>query len=265
MADLVCKDLSMTFTNPQTGAVVNALKDINFTLKKGELLSVLGPSGCGKTTLLNIVAGFLNATAGAAMLGNKVIDAPGVERGMVFQQGALFEWLPVSKNVDFGLRMKNTDPAQSAELVEKWLGIVGLQGFGNTPTYQLSGGMQQRVALARCLVNDPDVILMDEPLGALDALTREKMQSLVLELWKETGKTIMIITHSVEEALLLGERLFVMAPRPGRVHKEYRLPFAERGLTESLRDIKQDKHFSQVREEILTMIWDMEEEIMGRG
>ena len=265
MADLVCKDMSMTFTNPQTGAIVNALKDINFTLKKGELLSVLGPSGCGKTTLLNIIAGFLKATDGAAILGDNVIDAPGVERGMVFQQGALFEWLPVSRNVDFGLRMKNTDPAESAKLVEKWLDIVGLQGFGDTPTYQLSGGMQQRVALARCLVNDPDVILMDEPLGALDALTREKMQSLVLELWKETGKTIMIITHSVEEALLLGERLFVMAPRPGRVHKEYRLPFAERSLAESLREIRQDPKFSEVREEILTMIWNMEEEIIGRG
>ena len=125
--------------------------------------------------------------------------------------------------------------------------------------------MQQRVALARCLVNDPEVILMDEPLGALDALTREKMQSLVLELWKETGKTIIIITHSVEEALLLGERLFVMAPRPGRVHKEYNLPFAELGLKESLRDIKQKEEFSEVREEILTMIWNMEEEIMGHG
>ncbi len=264
MADLVCKDLSMTFTNPQTGGIVEALKNINFTLKKGELLSVLGPSGCGKTTLLNMLAGFINPTSGTAELGGNVIEAPGVERGMVFQQGALFEWLPVSKNVDFGLRMKKTDSETSKKLVEKWLDIVGLQGFGDTPTYQLSGGMQQRVALARCLVNDPDVILMDEPLGALDALTREKMQSLVLELWKETGKTIMIITHSVEEALLLGERLFVMAPRPGRVHKEYNLPFAERGLTESLRDIKQDAHFSEVREEILTMIWNMEEEIMGR-
>jgi len=239
MADLVCKDLSMTFTNPQSGAAVEALKDINFTLKKGELLSVLGPSGCGKTTLLNMLAGFLIPTAGESALGGNVIDGPGVERGMVFQQGALFEWLPVSKNVDYGLRMKDTDPAESKKLVEKWLDIVGLQGFGDTPTYQLSGGMQQRVALARCLINDPDVILMDEPLGALDALTREKMQSLVLELWKETGKTIMIITHSVEEALLLGERLFVMAPRPGRIYKEYNLPFAERGLTESLRDIKQ--------------------------
>jgi taurine transport system ATP-binding protein len=264
MANLVCKDLCMTFTNPQTGAAVQALKDVNFTLKKGELLAVLGPSGCGKTTLLNMIAGFTNPTSGSISLGDHKIDGPGVERGMVFQQAALFEWLSVAKNVDFGLRMKKTDTAESAKLVEKWLDIVGLQGFGNTPTYQLSGGMQQRVALARCLVNDPDVILMDEPLGALDALTREKMQSLVLDLWKETGKTILIITHSVEEALLLGQRLFVMAPRPGRIHKEYNLPFAERGLSESLRDIKKDRHFSEVREEILTMIWNMEEEIMGR-
>ena len=263
MTDLICTNLSMTFTNPQTGAAVEALKDINFTLKQGELLSVLGPSGCGKTTLLNMIAGFVNPTAGTISLGDTAIEGPGVERGMVFQQGALFEWLPVAKNVDFGLRMKKQDEKEAVALVEKWLDIVGLQGFGDTPTYQLSGGMQQRVALARCLVNDPDVILMDEPLGALDALTREKMQSLVLELWKETGKTIMIITHSVEEALLLGERLFVMAPRPGRIHKEYRLPFAEQGLKQSLRDIKQDSKFSEIREEILTMIWNMEEEIMG--
>ena len=124
--------------------------------------------------------------------------------------------------------------------------------------------MQQRVALARCLINDPDLILMDEPLGALDALTREKMQSLVLKIWKETGKTIILITHSVEEALLLGERLYVMAPRPGRIHKEYNLPFAEMGLTQDLREIKKNKKFSSTREEILSMIWDMEEEIMGK-
>ncbi len=263
MADLNCEDLCMTFTNPQTGGAVEALKNINFTLKKGELLSVLGPSGCGKTTLLNMVAGFIKPTGGHMELGGNRIESPGVERGMVFQQGALFEWLPVARNVDFGLRMKKTDPETSKKLVDKWLEIVGLGGFGDTPTYQLSGGMQQRVALARCLVNDPDLILMDEPLGALDALTREKMQSLILELWKETGKTIIIITHSVEEALLLGERLFVMAPRPGRIHKEYNLPFAEQGLKASLREIKQKKEFGKVREEILTMIWNMEEEIMG--
>ena len=124
--------------------------------------------------------------------------------------------------------------------------------------------MQQRVALARCLINNPDLILMDEPLGALDALTREKMQSLVLKIWKETGKTIILITHSVEEALLLGERVYVMAPRPGRIHKEYKLPFANMGLNEDLREIKNNKDFVSKREEILSMIWDMEEEIMGK-
>jgi taurine transport system ATP-binding protein len=159
--------------------------------------------------------------------------------------------------------MRGDDGTVSSDKVDSWLDTVGLQGFGDTPTYQLSGGMQQRVALARCLVNDPSLILMDEPLGALDALTREKMQSLILELWKKTGKTIIVITHSVEEALLLGERLFVMAPRPGRIHREYNLPFAEMGLTCSLREIKQESEFARIREEILTMIWDMEEEIMG--
>ena len=263
MSDLVCNNLCMTFTAPGNGSVVEALKNINFTLKQGELLSVLGPSGCGKTTLLNMVAGFLNPTSGDLTLGDHAINSPGVERGMVFQQGALFEWLSVSDNVNFGLRMQNHDLKSTKAEVDKWLNIVGLNGFAETPTYQLSGGMQQRVALARCLVNNPDLILMDEPLGALDALTREKMQSLILELWKETGKTIIIITHSVEEALLLGERLFVMAPRPGRIHREYDLPFAEQGLSKSLRDIKQQTDFSTIREEILSMIWDMEEEIMG--
>ena len=263
-SDLVADAVDMVFTSP-AGDTVHALKNVSFTLEGGELLSVLGPSGCGKTTLLNIIAGFLRPTGGRLTLGGREIDGPGVERGMVFQQGALFEWLTVAQNVDFGLRMKGADRRETARRVEEWLEIVGLQGFGDTPTYQLSGGMQQRVALARCLINDPDLILMDEPLGALDALTREKMQSLVLKIWKETGKTIMIITHSVEEALLLGERLFVMAPRPGRLHKEYRLPFAERGLGRDLREIKGEAEFAAVREEILTMIWNMEEEIMGKA
>ena len=264
MSDLIADELNMVFTTPLGDTTVHALKDVTFTLKKGELLSVLGPSGCGKTTLLNIIAGFLHPTGGKILHGDHEILGPGVDRGMVFQQGALFEWLTVADNVNFGLRMKNADPAETAEKVEEWLDIVGLQGFGDTPTYQLSGGMQQRVALARCLINDPDLILMDEPLGALDALTREKMQSLVLKIWKETGKTIMIITHSVEEALLLGERLFVMAPRPGRLHKQYRLPFAELGITGDAREIKNQDDFVETREEILSMIWNMEEEIMGR-
>ncbi len=263
MSDLVSQDLNMIFKS-QKGETVHALKDISFSLKKGDLLTVLGPSGCGKTTLLNIAAGFLRPTSGTINLAGKEIDGPGVERGMVFQQGALFEWLTVTENVNFGLRMKKEDPITTAKKVDEWLDIVGLQGFGNTPTYQLSGGMQQRVALARCLINDPELILIDEPLGALDALTREKMQSLVLKIWKETGKTIILITHSVEEALLLGEKLYVMAPRPGRIHKEYKLPFATMGLDIDLREIKNNEDFVSKREEILTMIWDMEEEIMGK-
>ena len=263
MSDLISQNLNMIFKTPK-GETVHALKDVNFTLKKGELLTVLGPSGCGKTTLLNITAGFLRPTSGVLTLNGNEINGPGVERGMVFQQGALFEWLTVAENVDFGLRMKKEDSVKTAKKVEEWLNIVGLQAFGNTPTYQLSGGMQQRVALARCLINDPDLILMDEPLGALDALTREKMQSLVLKIWKETGKTIILITHSVEEALLLGERLYVMAPRPGRIHKEYNLPFASKGIDGDLREIKKTPDFVSTREEILTMIWDMEEEIMGK-
>jgi taurine transport system ATP-binding protein len=225
----------------------------------------LGPSGCGKTTLLNIVAGFLAPTQGEILLNGEKVTGPNAERGMVFQQGALFEWMNVRENVGFGPRMKGISTAQSREKVDHLLDVVGLRDFKDKAVYELSGGMQQRVALARCLANDPDVILMDEPLGALDALTREKMQSLVLKLWKETGKTIILITHSVEEALLLGERLLVMAPRPGRIHREYRLPFADLGVDADLRDIKKHVEYANRREEILEMIWNMEEEIMGRS
>ncbi|MEM6887551.1 MAG: ABC transporter ATP-binding protein [Pseudomonadota bacterium] len=263
MNGLSIDKLSMRFELPGGGAV-QALKDVSLDLKAGELLSVLGPSGCGKTTLLNIVAGFLAPTAGKLTLNGHDISGPDAERGMVFQQGALFEWMSVRENVGFGPSMKGTPKADKDSTVDHLLDVVGLQDFKEKAVYELSGGMQQRVALARCLANDPDVILMDEPLGALDALTREKMQSLVLKLWKETGKTIILITHSVEEALLLGERLIVMAPRPGRIHKEYRLPFADLGVDADLREVKKHPDFGPRREEILSMIWDMEEEIMGR-
>jgi len=212
MAGLQIDNVSMTFELPN-GGKVEALKNIKLDIKEGELMSVLGPSGCGKTTLLNILAGFLAPTEGRTLLGEHVVNGPSSERGMVFQQGALFEWMSVSKNIGFGPSMAGVDQKTIDAKVNELLGIVGLQDFGEKMIYELSGGMQQRVALARCLANDPDVILMDEPLGALDALTREKMQSLVLDIWKKTGKTIILITHSVEEALLLGERLLVMAPR----------------------------------------------------
>ena len=245
------------------GSPVHALSDVSFELGAGRLLTLLGPSGCGKTTLLNILAGFLAPTSGEVSLGGERITGPGQERGMVFQQGALFEWLSVEKNIAFGPRMNKADKAETAKRVEELLNTVGLRGFGDKQIYELSGGMQQRVALARCLANDPDVILMDEPLGALDALTREKMQGLILELWRDTGKTVILVTHSVEEALYLGDQLFVMAPRPGRIESVYELPFAKIGLDVDARELKASPEFIEKREEILSQIWEMEEEIMG--
>ena len=249
----------------KNGSSVQALKDVSLDIDEGQIITVLGPSGCGKTTLLNIVAGFLAPTEGKVVLNDEIVQGPGAERGMVFQQGALFEWMNVRSNVAFGPRMKGMSKSEQEEKVKHLLEIVGHADFEDKAVYELSGGMQQRVALARCLANDPDVILMDEPLGALDALTREKMQGLVLKLWKETGKTIILITHSVEEAVLLGERLLVLAPRPGRIHKEYQLPFAEMGVNMDLRDVKKADGYTETRDEILSIIWEMEEEIMGRA
>ena len=263
MSGLSIENISMRFDLPN-GSSVQALKDVSLHLSPGELMSVLGPSGCGKTTLLNIVAGFLAPTEGRIVMNGHDVSGPDAERGMVFQQGALFEWMDVRDNVSFGPRMKGQSESQWGSNVDHLLEVTGLGAFKDKAIYELSGGMQQRVALARCLANDPDVILMDEPLGALDALTREKMQGLVLKLWKETGKTIILITHSVEEAILLGERLLVMAPRPGRIHKEYRLPFADMGVDGDLREVKHAEGYASMREEILEMIWNMEEEIMGR-
>ena len=262
MRDLKVESVEMVY-DVKGGDDVHALSDVSFDLNGGRLLTLLGPSGCGKTTLLNIIAGFLAPTSGSVSLGGEPITAPGQERGMVFQQGALFEWLSVTENISFGPRMNRKKKADYGTRVDELLDIVGLSGFGDKKIYELSGGMQQRVALARCLANDPDLILMDEPLGALDALTREKMQSLILELWKNTGKTIILVTHSVEEALYLGDKVFVMAPRPGRIDRVYELPFAEIGLTTEPREVKASPEFVSTREEVLSLIWEMEEQIMG--
>jgi len=249
---------------------VVAVNHIQLEVKEGEMLTLLGPSGCGKTTTLRCIAGLERPEEGDIVIDGKPMLSQGFVEpskrgiGMVFQNYAVWPHMKVYNNIVYGLKIQKMSRQQMNEKAQKVLELVGLSGLEDRYPAQLSGGQQQRVALARCLANDPDVILMDEPLGALDALTREKMQSLVLRLWKETGKTIILITHSVEEALLLGERLLVMAPRPGRIHTEYRLPFAEMGVDADLREVKKHPEFGEKREEILTMIWDMEEEIMGR-
>ena len=264
MTTLAVSNLSVTF--PTAGqAPMAALKDVSFTIAEGEMVAILGPSGCGKTTLLNVLAGFLRPSSGAALLNGRPITGPGPERGVVFQQGALFEWMSVKANVTFGPRMKGVPRPERDAIADHLLKVVGLGDFPDRAVHALSGGMQQRVALARCLANDPALILMDEPLGALDALTREKMQELVLKLWHDTSKTVVLITHSVEEAMLLGQRLFIMAPRPGRILKEYRLPFASAAQAQGIRAVKQTDAFQRQREEILALIWDMEEAIMGRA
>jgi taurine transport system ATP-binding protein len=200
MREIAIDRVSMVYA-AGVGAAVHALEDVSLDVAEGEIVTLLGPSGCGKTTLLNVVAGFLRPTAGEVRVGGRPVAGPGAERGMVFQQGALFEWLTVAGNVSFGPRMAGRPRAEVAARVRQLLEVVGLAGFGDTPVYQLSGGMQQRVALARCLANDPEVILMDEPLGALDALTRERMQGLVLKLWSAKVELVKHLVNAVEPIL----------------------------------------------------------------
>lgn len=179
---------------------------------------------------------------------------------MVFQKGALFPWLTVYENAEFGLRMRRISKRERYEKTMEYLELVGLAEFAQTPIYNLSGGMQQRVALIRCLVNDPAILLMDEPLGALDALTREKMQSLILKIWQETGKMILFITHSVEEAVYIASQLLVMSSRPGKIIKRYDLAFAKEDMGKDTRAVKSSPEFITVREEVISLIWSMEEE-----
>ncbi len=257
-SELVVDHMSMSY-RAKDGSEVHALEDIHFTMREGELVVVVGPSGCGKTTLLSIIGGFLPPTQGKVVLNGKEITAPGPERGVVFQQGALFEWLTVYDNAVFGLKVRGVPEQERRKIVMEYLNLVGLTEFCKTPIYHLSGGMRQRVAIVRCLANDPAVLLMDEPLGALDALTREKMQALILKIWKETGKMIFFITHSVEEAIYLASRLFVMSARPGQIMKTYELSFLLEN--KDARAVKSSPEFIKVREEILSLIWGMEEQL----
>jgi taurine transport system ATP-binding protein len=263
-SELKVENLCMTYRT-EDGTEVHALEDINFSMNEGNLVVVVGPSGCGKTTLLNTIAGFLTPTRGRIMLDDQVITRPGAERGVVFQKGALFEWLTVYQNAIFGLRMRGVNEDKARQRVMEYLELVGLTDFVDTPIYNLSGGMQQRVAIVRCLANNPSILLMDEPLGALDALTREKMQSLILKIWKETGKMVFFITHSVEEAIFLATDLFVMSARPGKILKRYKLAFCEQGLCSHPRQLKSAPEFIKIREEVLGLIWSMEEETTAHG
>jgi ABC-type taurine transport system ATPase subunit len=251
------ENLTVRYT-PRRGAPVLALDRVSLTFAQGDFVCVVGPSGCGKTTMMQTLGGFLAPSEGAARLEGRAITAPGPDRGIVFQQPALFPWMTVAGNAGFGPMVRGQSGADRAVLVERWLREVGLWEFRDRYPYELSGGMQQRLAIARALANEPKLLLMDEPFGALDALTRERMQEALHGVWRQTGMTVMFITHSVEEAVYLGTRVVVMSPRPGRILKIIDSPFARQAGARDIRAIKSQPAFVAMREQLLGMIWEME-------
>ncbi|WP_426445624.1 taurine ABC transporter ATP-binding subunit [Siccibacter colletis] len=237
-----------------------ALSDINLTLDSGELLVVLGPSGCGKTTLLNLVAGFLPARSGSIVLNGRPVTGPGAERGVAFQNEGLLPWRTVEDNVALGLQLAGMDKPTRREIARQMLRNVGLEGAEKRFIWQLSGGQRQRVGIARALAADPQLLLLDEPFGALDAFTREQMQTLLLTLWKASGKQVLLITHDIEEAVFLATELVLLSPGPGRITERLRLDFGRRFANgEPCRSIKSDPEFIARREYVLSRVFEERE------
>jgi NitT/TauT family transport system ATP-binding protein len=217
----------------QTGkSEVTALDDISFKTHRREFLCIIGPSGCGKSTLVRILAGLETASGGQVLLDGHPVKGPGRERGMVFQGYTLFPWLTVRKNVMFGLRMNNISRAEAEQQANEWLGLIGLEKFADAYPHQLSGGMKQRVAIIRALVNRPRILLMDEPFSALDAQTRARMQSYLLEIWKKVDITVIFITHDLDEAIFLADRILVLSAHPGRLQELIEVPIERPRRTE---------------------------------
>lgn len=245
---ILIQNVSKMFYSAE-GEGVEALKPVNLDIKAGEFVAVIGPSGCGKSTLLNIIAGFETATAGSVWVDGEKITQPDIDRGMVFQQYALFPWLNVSENVEFGLKQMQVPAEERKKIVHSFLELVGLQEFANASIMALSGGMKQRVALARVFCTNPSIILMDEPFGALDALTRSMLQDELLAIWKEYEKTVVLITHSVQEALVLANRIVVITNRPGKIKLDIdiNLPYP--------RD-KKSLEFRELEAQILSQLTD---------
>ncbi len=237
-----------------SGDNIKAIENININIYRGEFVCVLGPSGCGKSTLLKILAGFIKPTAGQVELNGKKIEGTDWHRGVVFQNPPLFEWFSVKDNVAFGPKMRGVPKKEYLKLTDEYLDKVGLSEFANKKIYELSGGMKQRVSIARTLINDPEILLMDEPFGALDALTRENVQDLTRKIWWSSGKTIFFITHDVEEALLLASRVIVMSKHPGRVIEDIPVNFSRQIAEDGTTDIKFTDEFYKYREKLLKLI-----------
>lgn len=226
MSKLSVENVSRQFPAPRGGAPVPALLPVDLTVADNDFLVLLGPSGCGKSTLLRLIAGLDRPTTGRILLDGRPVSAPGPDRGMVFQSYTLFPWLTVADNIAFGLREKGLDEASVKPIISDWLERIGLAGFGNHYPKQLSGGMQQRTAIARALATDPAILLLDEPFGALDNQTRGLMQEMLLSIWEKQRKTVLFVTHDIEEAVFLASRVIVMTARPGRIKAEIAIDLA---------------------------------------
>src|SRR5579859_6545591 len=208
---------------PGRSGTIEALRPVDVDVEAGEFVCLLGPSGCGKSTLLSIIAGLETPTIGAVFADGRIVRGPGTDRVLLFQEAALFPWLDVQRNVEFGLREAGIRAKERAAVARRFIEIVHLKGFERSFAHQLSGGMRQRVAIARALAIDPAILLMDEPFGALDALTRDRLHAELESIWASTRKTVVFVTHNVREAVALGDRVLVFSPRPGRIVREFRI------------------------------------------
>jgi NitT/TauT family transport system ATP-binding protein len=249
MPKLRIRGVQLLYGSP-TGKNIVAIESISLDVPDKEFAVVVGPSGCGKSSLLYLVAGLADPTTGEILLSGQPVSGPGPDRGMVFQSYTLFPWLTVRENVEFGLKRRKVPPAEREEIVNRYLNDVGLAAFHDAYPKQLSGGMMQRVAIARALANDPQILLMDEPFGALDSQTRGSMQKLLLKVWERDHKTVLFVTHDIDEAILLGDRVYVMTARPGRLKEQVTVPIPRpRSL-----DMVMDPGFIAVKRRILDLL-----------
>jgi len=248
-AKLSIEHVSKEFSG-RSGPVL-ALDDVDLRIPDGEFLVIVGPSGCGKSTLLDLLSGLSAPTSGRLLLDGKPITGPGADRGIVFQQYALLPWRTAQRNVEFALEASKLTRRQRSARAREYLSLVGLEGFADAHPHQLSGGMKQRVAIARSLASDPELLIMDEPFGALDALTRDSLQALLARIWARTGKTLVFVTHSIDEAVYLGQRVAVMSARPGRIKSVVDIPLENGAPAAEARANPEFGRYSQLVWELL--------------
>ncbi len=248
--------VSLRYKKPD-GGTFTALEQVSFEVPDQQFAVLVGPSGCGKSSLLYLTAGLAKPTSGEIYVGGEQVQGPGADRGMVFQSYTLFPWLTVRQNVEFGLKRRGMPAARRKEIVDYYVNEVGLAGFADNYAKQLSGGMMQRVAIARALANDPQILLMDEPFGALDSQTRLQMQQLLLRVWGNSKKTVLFVTHDIDEAILLGDRVYVMGAKPGRIKQILDVPIERpRSL-----DMVMERSFIDMKREIFGLLHDDLEEV----